>query len=80
MFSDLVHPPASYPVQARGAPCRHHPNLPLDPFPNWEGWCSRVLQLCAMAWLGLLGSPMFQRHMVRLILVGCETWVSHRLE
>lgn len=31
-------------------------------------------------WLGLLGFPMFQRHLVRLILVGCETWVSHRLE
>lgn len=27
---------------------------------------------------GLLGSLIFPRHMVRLILAGCETWVSHR--
>lgn len=77
MFSGLVHPLPSLPAQARGAPCRHPLLSPLGSLPKLGVLVFSVLQLCAMAWQGLLGSPIFPRHMVRLIQAGCEAWVSH---
>lgn len=69
----------SHPAQARGALCRFPLQSPLGLLAK----LGRLMFPCAAAVCqgpgqGLLGSPMFLRHMLRLTLAGCKICVSHR--